>query len=69
MTLYRESGLDAELQEKMMANGKQYCLYGNAGYVPSAHLQGFYARAGASDVQNIYKTFISTVSDAVERTL
>ena len=68
MSLYRESGLDASLQQKMVVDGKQYCLYADAAYILRVYLQIVFPRARATATQRVYGALLSAVREAVEWT-
>ena len=68
MTLYKESNLEADLQENMIVDRTQYCLYGDAAYIPREYLQVAFPRAGATDGQRVYGALMSAVREAVEWT-
>lgn len=66
MTLYRQSGMDQQLQSTMVIGGRQYCLYGDPAYILRAWLQVAYDRASATAEQLVYNKGMSSVREAVE---
>ena len=68
MTLYRESGLDVSLQQNMVVDGKQYCLYADAAYILRVYLQVAFPRASATPTHRVYGALMSAVREAVEWT-
>ena len=68
MTLYRQSGIDQQLQSHLTIQDRQYCVYGDAAYVLRAWLQTAFPRADATMHQLIYNKDMSAVREAVEWT-
>ena len=68
MTLYRESGLDVSLQQNMVVDGKQYCLYADAACILRVYLQVAFPRASSTPTQRVYGALMSAVREAVEWT-
>lgn len=68
MTLYRESGLGTVLEEGMVIDGKQYCIFGDAAYILRAWLQTAYQSISASPQEMMYNAAMSAVREAVEWT-
>ena len=68
MTLYTESGLDVSLQQVMVGDGKQYCLYADAAYILRVYLQVAFPRASSTPTQRVYGAHMSAVREAVEWT-
>eukprot|EP00171_Calliarthron_tuberculosum_P007558 IDg7558t1 len=68
MTLYRESNLDAVLQEALLVDGRQYCIFGDSAYVLKPWLQTAFPRVGSTSAQEAYNTAMSMVREAVEWT-
>lgn len=68
MTLYRESNLDAVLQEALLVDGRQYCIFGDSAYVLKPWLQTAFPRVGSTSAQEAYNTAMSMMREAVEWT-
>lgn len=68
MTLYRESGIGAVLEQALVIDGKQYCIYGDAAYMLRPWLQTAFPRVLATPQQVVYNTAMSAVREAVEWT-
>ena len=66
MTLYRQSNLDVELQEKLQIEGIQYCIYGDAAYVLRPWMQVAYPRGATTAQQQIYNSAMNGARVAVE---
>ena len=66
LTLLRSSQIESTLQENMVIDGKQYCIYGDAAYMLRAWLQTAFPRLTADAAQTIYNTKMSSMSEAVE---
>lgn len=67
ITLYRESGMDDLLGEHWFVGGTQYCVYGDAAYMPRPWLQTAFPSTNASAAQLLYKKNRSSVREAAER--
>lgn len=50
MILYREIGIDTQLLQSLLIDGKQYCIYGDAEYVL---IQVAFPKASETDAQTI----------------
>ena len=68
MTLYRQNGLDEQLEEHLYINNKQYCLYGYPAYVLRAWLQIAFDRNKATADELQHNKGIRSVREAVEWT-
>ena len=66
LTLLRNSQIELTLQENMLIDGKQYCIYGDAAYLLRAWLQTAFPRLTADAAQTIYNAKKSAVREAVE---
>ena len=66
MTLFRQSGLNVELQSHLMVGGMQYCTYGDAAYMLRPWLQIAFVPQSTSAEQLLYNKGISAVREAVE---
>lgn len=68
MTLYRQSGISAILEQELVIDGKQYCIYGEAAYILRSGLQTAFPRALTTPKQLEYNTGMSAVHESVEWT-
>lgn len=66
LTLYRDIGLGAILEEVLLIDGKQYCLYGDVAYMVRPWLQTAFSRLTAMPLQAMYKNGVSEVRVTVE---
>lgn len=64
MTLYRHSGLEPVLEEVLIIDRKQYCIYGDATYLLRAWLQMAFRRSTVTPDQILYNRSMSTVREA-----
>lgn len=68
MTLYRDSGIGEALENVLLIDGKQYCIYGDAAYLLRPWLQTAYPRINATAAELVYNREMSAVREAVEWT-
>ena len=66
MTLYRQSGIDEQLEQHLYINNKQYCLYGDPAYVLRAWLLIAFDRNTATADELLYNKGMSSVREAVD---
>lgn len=68
MTLYRDSGLDVVLQNALLMDEQQFCLYGDAAYIMRTWLPIAFPLIRASAPKAAYNTAMHIMHEAVEWT-
>ena len=66
MTLYRMSNTEELLQNSLLIDGKQYCIYGDAAYSFRPWLQVGFSNTSANEERRIFNALMSAVREAVE---
>jgi nuclease HARBI1 len=65
-TLYCRSGIDSQLEEKLMVNGIQFCIYGDSGYNLRPYMEVPYQGSNLSEEQKSLNKAMSAIRITVE---
>jgi hypothetical protein len=65
-TLYIRSGIDAQLRDCLLADGRQYYIYGDSGYCRRSYLQVPFAGSQLTSAEETFNKAMSTCRISVE---